>query len=528
MFVVKKSIELMLLKCFGIEYARGMKKIWEIIKYVTIVILCVPSLAVAGATEVPEVGPALDLPPGLMIFAVNAGYTGGDGSQQNYDFVEIFNASGEPMRLDGYSLVYTNSAGNKTEHGWSAGAILNAEYLAVGYNSSPQFAGAEADYRYRFNLAATTGTVSLLFEGEVVDEVCWGATTCGARYGAFATTATGNRTLVRDMENGGFEFRAYYPEFDFGVLWYDVPEEPDEPGGPGEESPSCKGLVFSEIYTYFESDYGEQFVELFNPTDEIISVEHCKIGYKNKNYGMAGEVKPDGYLVYQNADLKLTKNPTSSNMVVLIDSDGAEVASLTYYAGQKKLTAWAWFGTAEDGGEIWKQTYALTPGEENIYQQFKSCPVGKVINPLTGNCINFFENEGLPDCPAGKFRNPETNRCKSYDTVAGILKPCNEGYFRNPETNRCKKIAGATSSLTPCKDGYERNPETNRCRKIRVNNGTDYGVEPMTYRDSASFVAYGALAVVLGGGILYVILQFRWEIGRFFGRKFGKRVKMKA
>ncbi|MCL1839757.1 lamin tail domain-containing protein [Candidatus Saccharibacteria bacterium] len=513
-----------------------MKKICRSIKYLATVIMCVGMAVPVGAiTEVPEVGPALDLSPKLMILAVNAGYTGVDGSQQNYDFVELFNVAGEPLRLEGYSLVYTNSGGNSSVHSWSAGVVLNAEFLAVGYNGSPQFAEAEEDYRYRFNLAATTGTVSLLYDGEIVDEVCWGSAGCSEKYGQFSTSQAGNLTLARcivdgladDCGNGrAFEFRAYYPEINFGALVYDVPEEE-----PAEELPtdlaSCKGLIFSEIFTYFEVDYGEQFVELFNPTDEIISVGDCRIKYKNQTYAMVGELQPGEYLAYQNAELKLTKNPTASNEVLLIDSDGTEVASLTYYGGQKKSVSYAWFGIAADGGEIWRQTYAVTPGEENVYQEFKSCPAGKVINPLTGNCINFFEDEPLPDCPAGKFRNPETNRCKSYETVAGILAPCAEGYFRNPETNRCKKIATATAALTPCKDGYERNPETNRCRQIRENNGAEYGVEPTTYTDTSTFVAYGTLAVVVVGGILYVVLQFRHEIGRFCGQRLRKHAKMK-
>jgi len=508
-------------------YAGGMKKIRKFIKYLAIVVFCAPiwtvgAVGLEGSAVLPD----------LVISAVNAGYTGSDGSQQNYDFVELFNTTGEPVRLWGYSLVYTNSAGNKSIYTFAEGVILNAEYLAVGYNGSPQFANAGNDYKYRFNLAATSGMMSLLFEGEVEDEVCWGSTGCSARYAQFSTSQASNRTLVRCIVDGlvevcagggEFEFRTYYPEIDFGVLVYE-----EVIGEPAEELQSCKGLVFSEIFTYFESDYGEQFLELYNPTDEIIVVDNCRIGYKNQTYGMTGEVKPEEYLVYQNAELKLTKNPTSSNVVFLIDSDGTEAASLTYYSGQKKLMSYAWFGTDEKGSEIWQKTYALTPGEENIYQEFKSCPAGKVINPATGNCINFFENESLPDCPAGKFRNPETNRCKSYDTLTSILAPCAEGYFRNPETNRCKKIAATTTSLKPCAEGYERNLETNRCRKIRANEGADYGVEPGTSTDSATFVAYGALAVIGAGGVFYVILQFRHEIGQFLRRGFKSRGKMKT
>ena len=117
----------------------------------------------------------------------------------------------------------------------------------------------------------------------------------------------------------------------------------------------------------------------------------------------------------------------------------------------------------EDIEEIWAQSYHVTPGEKNSYQEFRSCAEGKIINPSTGNCIKADEEEPLPDCPEGKFRNPETGRCKSYETLESILAPCEDGYYRNPETNRCKKLTSITSGTTaPCDEGYERNPETGR------------------------------------------------------------------
>ena len=255
----------------------------------------------------------------------------------------------------------------------------------------------------------------------------------------------------------------------------------------------------------------------------------CTVRYKNKSYGLTGQIYPNGYYVYRNSELKLTKNPTAVNVLELIDADGSKAADLTYGSGQKKSTAYAWFGENTDGVSIWLQTYTITPGAENIYQQFKSCPTGKVINPSTGNCINFYEDEALPDCPAGKFRNPETNRCKSYEVLGNILAPCKDGYYRNPETNRCKKIGVATAAgLAPCKDGYERSPETNRCRKIRENNGADYGIEPATYSEESSFVAYGALGAVVLGGLSYLVFQFRGAMAKFFGKLSKRRGRIKV
>jgi hypothetical protein len=516
----------MFVACCRDIYADGMKKIWKLLKYLLIIILCVPAISV-GAEDGMEIVAA----PDLIISAINAGYTGEDGTQQNYDFIELFNTTGEPLRLERYSLVYTNNSGNRTVHNFPTGLILNTEFLMMGLASAPQFSEAESEYQYRFNLAATAGMVSLLMDDVVVDEVCWGTVTCDERYARFMTGVTNNLTLARCMmggtfrlcENGRtFEFREYYPEINFGALIYDTPEE----GEGSTNLLSCKGVIFSEIFTYFEFDYAEQFVELFNPTDEIVPMNDCVIRYRNRNYPINGELQPGEYLAYRHDDLRLTKNPTSSNTIALIDGDGTEITSLTYYRGQRKLVAYAFFGVAEDGSDIWKQTHAITPGEENVYQEFRSCPEGRVINPRTGNCINVVSTE-LPPCPAGQFRNPETNRCRSYESIARILAPCQEGYYRNPETNRCRRIATVSASLTPCREGYERNPETNRCRKIRENAGTDYGVEPITYTDTSTFVAYGALIAVVAGGVLYVVLQFRHEIGRFIRKRFSKHGKMK-
>lgn len=510
-------------------YAELMKKVRRFLQYFISAFLCLSALPLNA-----EADEASDIPPSsLAISALNAGYTGLDGTQQNWDFVELFNVSGEPVRLENYQLIYTNSSGNQTIHHFGDGAILNAEFLHLGYSSSPQFRDAESDYKYRFNLSADTGTISLAQSGIIIDEVCWGGAKCGSHYVKFSTKASDNLTLARCIIDGElelcpnntvFEFRSHYPEPNFSALFYDSPEDPDD--SVSDDLVSCQGIIFTEVFSYFENDYAEQFIELYNPTDEIIHTGECQIRYKNKYYPLSDEIYPAEYIAYRQADLKLTKNPTSENIIELIDADKTIAAKLIYPNGQKKATSYALFDAGYQDNPIWQQTYVPTPGSENIYQQFKTCPAGKVINPLTGNCINFFEEEALPDCPAGKFRNPETNRCKSYDTINKILEPCAEGYFRNPETNRCKKIATATTSgLKPCEEGYERNPETDRCRKIRENNGADYDVEPTSHSEQSSFIAYGALGVVVALGLTYVLFQFRHEIVRFVKKLLSNKLK---
>ena len=143
------------------------------------------------------------------------------------------------------------------------------------------------------------------------------------------------------------------------------------------------------------------------------------------------------------------------------------------------------------GEEIWKVTYAPTPGAANNYQEFRTCEAGKVINEVTGNCVK----------------------------VTSIAeKFCKEGYFLNILTGRCNKMK--TVEEKTCKEGYELNPETNRCRKIKENTGANYSLEPETYEEKSSFVALYAVLGVVGVGILFLIWEFRQEIVKLWRKVF--------
>ena len=214
----------------------------------------------------------------------------------------------------------------------------------------------------------------------------------------------------------------------------------------------------------------------------------------------------DRYLVIYPGKLtpsfSLTKNPSSSNSVELIDVDKTTVDILVYPHGQKKSTTYAKF-IDTDGSESWSLTYASTPGATNIYQEFRTCPTGKVINPATGNCIKV-----------------TTTKSSS----SGTLAECPAGKYRNPLTGRCKKIETASDEPKPCAEGYERNPETNRCRKLKAeNDGAGYALVPTTYSGKPSFVAFGIVALLVTIGIVYIILQFRHEIARML-RKIRQRL----
>lgn len=277
---------------------------------------------------------------------------------------------------------------------------------------------------------------------------------------------------------------------------------PNSPGtsdetGDSQPTPRCHKLEFSEVYTYYIDNKTEQFIELYNPSDQAVSIGGCRLRYKKKLYSLNGVIDPGGYhAYYPNGEFSLTKNPNTSNVVELIDVDERVVDELTYLHGQKKGTSYAKFYDTT-GAEVWSYTYARTPGQANIYQEFRTCEAGKVINPETGNCVK-------------------------ADTVTDANGVCPAGKYRNPLTGRCKKIE--TEKTKECAPGYERNPETKRCRKIKsANTGADYTLVPTTSNSKNVFIAAGVVAAIIILGILYVVWQFRREIVRTF-RKTHQRI----
>lgn len=415
----------------------------------------------------------------ITLQALNPGYTI-DGVQNVGEFIELKNSSASPVPLSGYALRYTNATGNRSNlYIFPEGSTMVGSTLLLRLASSPE--SNESDLTYTTTLALAAGPLELVYEDEVIDSACWtGKAECLPKF----VNKDGQRTsLVKDEETGVFAHKQdYLPRYNPESPGYRAPES----SSPEEEpvAPQCRGLEFSELYTYYESESSEQFIELYNSSDEPMMLDGCAIRYKNKIMPLGGHLDANSYYVYL-PDFALTKNPSSSNSYELVDTTGDIIDALALPKGQKKSASYAHFG-AGDNGEEWRITYARTPGEENVYQQFRSCLEGKIINPDTGNCVKAATIKEITDCPAGKYRNPTTGRCKSYET----------------ETTK------------ECKEGYERNPETGRCRKIRNNDGADYPLVPKTASEKTTFVAFFAVLAVILAGIAYIIYQYRRELGQ--------------
>ena len=415
----------------------------------------------------------------LFIKAVNPGYTI-DGKSNVGEMIEISRKNSDNLvSLAGITVGYTNSSGNYStlfefpEHSFMAG-----ETVLLRLASSPESELAAVNYTK--TLAFKAG-ITLERNGEVIDSVCWtGKEECLKEFKSSTPT-----TLVRNNETGKFvHVEKYEPVYDEKSYYVEVDEEEIKPS-------QCKGLEISEILSYYENSRDEQFIELYNSSSEQILMDGCKIKYKNKTYELKGILKAEEYYVYYPKEFSLTKNPTNVNVLELVDTDETIVYKIGYPNGQRRGTAYARIGYDGYGKEIWRVTYAPTPGEANNYQEFKTCEAGKVINEATGNCVKV--------------------------TSVGE-RICGEGQYLNILTGRCNKIK--TTEEKTCKEGYFLNPDTNRCRKITENKGADYSLEPENYEEKSSFVALYAVIGVLILGLGYLVFEFRKEIRKLFCKVF--------
>lgn len=422
--------------------------------------------------------------PRIFIKAVNPGYTV-DGVNNVGEAIEIGRyGSDEMVSLAGLTVSYTNSSGNEIVLAeFPENSYMVGETILLRLASSPEHELANVNYSK--TLAFKAGPLILKRGEEIIDVVCWtGKEGCAREFKSAEPTV-----LVRNMESGEFRHvlvSEYEMKYEAEAYRVEAAEE-----GYGEISlPQCKELMFSELLSYYEETQKEQFVEFYNTGAEQILLDGCQVKYKNKMYPLTGVVKPEGYYVRYLTDFSVTKNPANMGVLELIDANGEVLDRLEYPNGQRKGTAWTFVGYDAGGGEIWRMTYAPTPGEANNYQEFRTCEAGKVINEVTGNCVKVTE-------------------------VAERI--CPEGQYLNPLTNRCRKIEVASGEVA-CKEGYYLNEETGRCRKIVENKGADYSLVTEVYEEKSSFVALYAVLGVVGLGIIYVIWQFRSEIRRLVGR----------
>lgn len=434
----------------------------------------------------------------IAIRAINPGYNLPAGKNSG-ELVELINLSDSELDLSGISIVYVSKPTTSSPEGKSTtlysfpnGAAFVGESILLRYANSPEATDGAQDLTYDATSLAMSGSLKIVHADDsetgaetAISSICWlGGEEC---LPTFSTTVKSRSytTIILDDETGEYiHAQTYQPTYDPDSPGLYLPPENDQEEDASASStekkdistsdstktPVCSGLEFSEILTYYTDSPSEQFIEFYNSSSHDIPLGDCHLRYKNKAYPLSTTLEtltPNSYFIYH-PTVTLTKNPTTANLYELLDADNSVVDSLSLPHGQKKSTSYSLISRESDDSELWQVTFSPTPGAANSYQEFRTCPTGKIINPLTGNCVNDTDDDDEP---------------------------------------------------APCQEGYERNPETGRCRKIKQNSGTDYPLVPITdTEENTSFVALGALLGVLGLGLFYIAFQFRREIYYFLRR----------
>ena len=382
-------------------------------------------------------------------------------------FVEIYNNSPEDFGLSGWRVQYASATSTNNYQPGSYSVIATIEEPILGFERLviPVAVGS-----------ADNGYLRIIDEtGQTIDLVGWGKA-AAAKGDKPAEKITFNNSIQRcelpdgyliDSGSNAGDFATYsYPTKDDGVAC--LPPRPVN---------LCTGLILSEI----AANVDEQFIEIANPTTGEINLTDCQLTTnrnQNKYVFDEGTLQSGGYLTVYIKDTTLTLTKTTTGTVYLLSSEGVAVDSVTY-SNLSQATSWA----LVDG--VWRQTYALTPDEANIWEAYAACP-------------------------AGQYRNLDTGRCRNLATTSE-LAPCKEGYERNPLTNRCRKIVVEEDQLKPCAEGWERNPDTNRCRKKVSTGAAAFAVQ------SSGPTGTGTAYVLASAGVIaatagITLFQFRMEI----------------
>jgi len=526
------------------------------------------------------VAPALAAVETSIIYLTRFSATDGN------EWVQIYNSSDSDIDVQSLSLNFINSSGIDAGNVFLENGVFKAKSYILLAQNLPR-----ADASFPLTTSGTpknmipksSGALRILLNDEVVSGICWGTVkncdnhaggnwpdgggavnvcwqlnqttdySADCSFADFVTQTNFSEFDLANLESGGW-LQKYLPcEYNSAVLENDPACAP-----PCEFNASilstdanchspvnnCDGLILSEI----GANLTTQFIEVQNSGNNDLDISGCRImtnrsTTKFYEFPSSTTLGTGDFLAINISDTNLTLTKTTTGTAYLLNSDGSREIDNVSYTNLKADTSWSLVG------DVWQQTYAVTPNAANEYLQFPPCndgyfrnletgkcnknPVETILadcgdgyfrNPDTGRCKKLTVETALAPCPEGQFRNPDTNRCKKIDS-GSTLTPCQEGYERNPDTNRCRKIGSETSTLQPCADGYERNPDTNRCRKIVDSSAATFAVK----NDSAGGVsgmwrwaAVGVLALIL----LVILWQYRVEFGRFWQKIFRRKVRL--
>ena len=444
------------------------------------------------------------------------------------EFIELFNNSEEPLQLNQFQLTYYNISNPADTQLPNSSQILPDKPLEpfqtfILARDKTQITDS-SQLSLSTGLSDSQGMVRLSGpdaenqnQSKIYDEIAWSGTV-PLPEGAYKaqTDSTKNLSLQRYTRQTPlpviFE-NDWLPETPtlYSVLYIpmDISEAETADGTPASEI-TCEGVIINELLPNpAGSDGGNEFIELYNPTDEVIPLSGCSLqttANKKTHDFTDTEMQPRQYFTFYSSQTGLTLSNSAGGTVWLL-SPTEELEAITYPGDLADDAGWARFA----GG--WNLTYQLTPNAANILVETEPCPAEQLRNPETNRCRSVLSvsTYNLIPCRPGQERNPATNRCRLISDSNRQLVPCNPGQVRNPETNRCRKVAA--SSLKPCAPGQFRNPATNRCKKM--SGGKAAGLTTVKDVETSTGntpIHWGVAGFISIGAIGYGVYEWRQDI----------------
>ncbi|MEY3470936.1 MAG: hypothetical protein RLZZ223_286 [Candidatus Parcubacteria bacterium] len=159
-------------------------------------------------------------------------------------------------------------------------------------------------------------------------------------------------------------------------------------------------IILSEIYPYPSS--GEEFIELYNTTEQDIDVTGWKLADLAKSYTLSGIIPAKSYKLYNQAETKITLNNTSET-VTLTDTYNQIQSTTSYTKAYKGLSYIPVLQT-------WSWTQTITHNAPNIFTENTNLQDNKTYTKID-NIENlsqivdgeFIEIEGQVIIPVGEL-----------------------------------------------------------------------------------------------------------------------------
>ena len=242
-----------------------------------------------GAPSVVDDTAPSTCPTGLVLSEVMSS----PGAGADYEWLEIYNASGEPQDLHGLNIVREGSSTSLYEPGIT---LQPGAYAVLAKGEDPD---VPADYIYsNLTLTDSEANLCLYCDGEVIDCIDYGDTSKGT---AWSLSPSALDADDNDNVDNWCAATTEWANGDFGT--------------PGEENPACPvvlecpetaDVVVTEVLPNVAGDEEGEFIEVLNLGDSAVPLS-CLRAVDGSSLreldlvpttGCDGTLAPDEYLVF--------------------------------------------------------------------------------------------------------------------------------------------------------------------------------------------------------------------------------------